>query len=250
MKILRIFSISFVLGIGCIINVFAQGVIFDSVAENSAVAYAKSVYYDEINVRKTVFSGPAYPVFLGYDKQHYPYFQVDSARRGSIVYDGLAVDGVRLLYDSQADQLVMQYPKSPLRFLLDTARITEFTLGGHVFHRFAADSTRPAGLSTGFYDMLLLTGPLQVVAKRQKQRQDQVKDRRKLPYYILKDEFYVIDNNKIKYIKQKKDFYRLRPDKKKELSSYFHKNKLFFRENKEAWILAGIKYLNTIYKLK
>ena len=36
----------------------------DSTAENPALAYAKSVYYDKINVRKTVFSGPEYPAFL------------------------------------------------------------------------------------------------------------------------------------------------------------------------------------------
>ncbi|QNE39760.1 hypothetical protein F1C16_09430 [Hymenobacter sp. NBH84] len=246
MNILRMLCIFFAIIGSCTVDLFAQKILVDSVVENSSITYAKTVYYDRINVRKTVFIGPEYSVFLGYDKQHYPYFQIDSAGQGSIVYDGLAVAGVRLLYDIQADQLVMQYPESPLRFLLDTARITDFTLGGHVFHRFAADSTRPAGLATGFYDILLPTGPLQVVAKRQKQRQDQVKDRRELPYYLLKDKFYVIEKNQAKPVKTKKDLFRLRPENRKVLVTYLREKKLIFREDKEAWILLGVKYLNTI----
>ena len=186
----------------------------DSAAENPALAYAKSVYYDKINVRRTAFSGPEYPKFPGFDKQQYPYFQADSAREGAIVYDGLAVAGVRLLYDIQADQVVMQYPRSPLRFALDTARITDFTLSGHHFHRFAADSARPAGLAAGFYDVLLPTGPLRLVAKRQKYRQEEVKDRKRLPYYLVRNKYYVIEKNKAVPVKTKKELYRLRPDKK------------------------------------
>ena len=200
---------------------YAQQPAPDSAAESPALAYAKSVYYDKINVRKTVFSGPEYPAFLAFDKQQYPYFQVDSARAGAIVYDGLAVADVRLLYDSQADQVVMQYPRSPLRFLLDTARITGFTLGGHHFHRFAADSTRPAGLAGGFYDVLLPAGPLRLVAKRQKERQLEVKDKRKLPYYLSRDKYYVIENNQAVPIRTKKELYRLRPDKKERGSRLF-----------------------------
>ena len=147
-----------------------------------------------------------------------PIFRLTPPREGTIVYDGLAVAGVRLLYDIQADQVVMQYPRSPLRFLLDTVRITDFTLGGHHFHRFAADSARPAGLAGGFYDVLLPAGPLRLVAKRQKQRQLEVKDRKKLPYYLSRDKYYVIENNKALPVRTKKELYRLRPDKKKENS--------------------------------
>ena len=216
----------------------------DSAAESPALAYAKSVYYDKINVRKTVFSGPEYPGFLGFDKQQYPYFQVDSAREGAIVYDGLAVAGVRLLYDSQADQVVMQYPRSPLRFLLDTARITDFTLAGHHFHRFAADSIRPAGLAGGFYDVLVPAGPLRLVAKRRKDRQEEVKERRKLPYYLLKDKYYVIENNKAVPVRTKKELYRLRPDKKKAVAAELRKSGLSPKKDREAYLLTGINYLN------
>ena len=218
---LRIFIIAFALSGGLITDLFAQQPAPDSAAKNSAVAYAKAVYYDKINVRQTAFSGPEYPSFLSVDKQQYPYFQTDSARQGTIVYDGFAVAGVRLRYDSQADQVVMQYPQSPLQFLLDTARITDFTLGGHVFHRFAADSARPAGLAAGFYDMLLPTGPLRLVAKRQKERQEEIKGKQRLSYYLPKDKFYVIENNRAVLIRTKKDLYKLRPRKKKRNSRLF-----------------------------
>jgi len=222
---------------------FAQQSVPDKLVESPAISYAKAVYYDKINVRKTVFSGPQY---LAFSKLDYPYFQTDSARSGTIVYDGLTVNGVRLLYDIEADRLVMQYPQSPLQFLLDTTRIADFTLGGHTFHRFAADSTRPAGLATGFYDMLLPAEPLQLVVRRQKQRQEETREKRRVTYYLLHDKYYVIEQMTAVPIRRKKELYRLRPEKKKELVAFLRKSGLSFKNNKEAYLLAGVKYLNTI----
>lgn len=238
-KILALFLVTVLCGLfpG---RLAAQTISTDTTSVTAAIASAKALYYQKIDARTTALSGPEYPIYK--DEVEHPFFKTLAVQTGTITYDGLQIDSVQMQYDVHNDQVVVKYPYSPLRFVVDNRRVSGFGFDGHTFRHFAAQE----GLNAGFYDVLLKGTPMQLLAKRKKNSGWKAVNSTAVETYEEKDSFFVLTENNVHLINNKKDILLLKPAEKRRLLSYMKSKKLKFRRDKEAYLLSAVQYLNSI----
>ncbi|HLA53670.1 MAG TPA: hypothetical protein VK618_10210, partial [Flavitalea sp.] len=110
-----------------------------------------------------LYNGPEYTGFAHGMKGH-PFFLVDSAMSGKLVYDGLFHRDVSLGYNLADQEIYIREPTAGYFVRLLNERIQYFSIGDHQFYRL----NRSPGLgSPGFYE-LLMDGQLDVFVFHQK----------------------------------------------------------------------------------
>lgn len=192
--------------------------------------------YDSATVgSQHLYNGKQYFVYDSREVEH-QFFLTDDWTVGSVFYDGQRFEQVPLLYDVFKDQLVVRYRRGFGNVTLQSPKVRSFTLAGHDFVRVEADTGRVEGLRTGFYDQLY-TGKTKVLARRRKDRLQQLSETKITILFPIKDQLFVYKNGEYQPVRSKSSVLALLPEYKRLLRKELRKQNLSFRDNREEAII-------------
>ncbi|WP_420148922.1 hypothetical protein [Spirosoma sp.] len=216
--------------------VFGQATGPDSSFVQTAKQRAIGYYEQTVRRQSHVYEGNQYIIHDPRIKVH-PYYVVDSLLVGTVAYNHVQYQDVKMQYDIVRDELVVQPPDGGYRLRLHTDKITAFSLGPHRFARFVGDSV--AGIRTGFYE-IIYDGNVKVLAKRQKTVQEDISGGTYKGEYLVKDRFVIQKEGAFHEVKSKGSVLDLFPDQAKELRKYMRKNRLKFNDAQREQTIARL----------
>jgi hypothetical protein len=170
-------------------------------------------------------------------------------RNGSVTYDGETYQNVPMLYDINADHLIVLLDNHSSPYRLVNNKIASFDLMARHFIRISGNS---GGLKAGFYEQLY-GGRSAVLNKWEKtintSRGGSGMERIFVPindnkeYYIKKgDKYYSVGDARLGAVL---DFFK---DRKKELKQYIRDNKIKFNSLHDLALVNLVTYYDQIAK--
>jgi hypothetical protein len=225
-------------------SIFAQGPIADSNTDQLAVKNAIDIYYNFIGENNHLNNGSEY-VTPFYRESMHPYYKTILFSPGSVVYDDISYSNIALMYDIINDQLITNRYKMNYRIVLVNDKIKSFSLLGHNFVRIVQDSNSKSGISTGYFDQLY-SGNLKVFVKRQKKREEILRDNELIARIVENDIVYIQKGEIYLPIKNKKTLFSVFRDQKNDLRKYLRRNNINFKENPENAIVKSAEYIDQL----
>jgi hypothetical protein len=223
-------------------SIFAQGQVADSNTEQPSVKHAIDLYYNFIGENNHLNNGSEY-VTPFYRESMHPYYKTLLFSPGNVVYDEISYTDIPMMYDIINDQLVINRYKMSYRIVLVNDKLKSFSLLGHNFVRIVQDSNSKSGISTGYFDQLY-NGTLKVFVKRQKKREEILRES-ELIARIVENDIVYIQKGKIYFaVKNKKSLFSVFRDHKTDLRRYLRKNNISFRENPENAIVKSAEFID------
>lgn len=175
-----------------------------------------------------------------------PFFGSTYFGDGSVVYDGIFYDHVQMFYDILHDDIVIRnYNDTPL--VLVKEKVSSFNYNGHHFINLGADSNLNNFKISGFYDVLY-DGNTKFLARRKKELVEKITTTFSESYFTEKTEYYILKNNELSSVSDKRSVLAVLKDHKNEMNKYMHQSKFKFRkdfENATSEVLAYYDRLNT-----
>ena len=224
----------------------AQSSLKESLASDSAYAFALRQYHSYVAPEVGLYRGIQY---IDYDytvQKGQPFFGPDSIRYGSVWYDGMGYDHVRMLYDLVKGQLVISDPNNIYKISLFMDLVDSFQLDGHLLLRIR-DSLAPSSLRSGFCEILYRGGVTLLKRERKSLHENLVisSDNIKLfidgtsSYYLRKGRSYEPVNNR-------KEVFDLMKDKRSEVRKLIRKSGLKWHTNKEEILLLVTRWYDGV----
>jgi len=200
------------------------------------VQQALALYNSTTIESQHLYNGKQYYMYDSREVEH-QFFLTEDWAVGSVFYDGQLFGQVPLLYDIVKDEVVVRYRAGFGNVTLQNPKLRSFTLAGHDFMRVEADTGRVEGLRTGFYDQLY-TGKTKVLARRRKDRLQQLSDTKITILFPIKDQLYLYKNDAYQPVRSKNSVLALLPEYRRLLRKQLRKQNLNFRENREEAIIT------------
>jgi hypothetical protein len=217
-----------------------------SVADSSA--YKLSVtnlinHFDQnIGEASVLYNGFKYTGYAAYIKGS-PYLGESSTwKNGSLTYDGSSFNNVPMLYDLNADQLIVLLGGNAAKaYRLVSDKVVSFTIQRQVFVRIIGNDN---GFRTGFYEQLY-GGKSQVVNKLAKTIKTTFSNGASESDFIaVKDlqDYYIKKGSTYYSINSLGDVLDIFKDKKKALQQYIRSNNLNYNAFKEISLIKIATY--------
>jgi hypothetical protein len=165
---------------------------------------------------------------------------------GMVLYDGQQFDSIPMLYDLFRDEVVIRHFNGD-HVLLQTVKVDSFIIDKHHFARLEAGKDINPQMRTGFYD-IVYSGKSRTLARRTKQRQEKIVDKRVIAYYPEKTFFYVFKEGSYHPVHSKKSALELFPERKRELRKVLRENKIKYRKNRELAITTMVATYDKLAK--
>ena len=215
---------------------FGQSAKVDSSFVYAARNQAVSFYDRTLRQQAHVYEGNEY---IAHDPRInvHPYYVADSLQTGTVTYNGVDYRNVKMLYDINRDELVVQPPDGGYRLRVRTDKVAAFSLGPHRFARIVGDSV--AGIRTGFYE-IIYNGKTKALAKRLKTVQEDISNGTYKAEYLQKDRFVIQKAGAFQEVKTKRSLLNLFPDQTKPLRKYIRANKLKFRDEQREQAITRV----------
>jgi len=207
-----------------------------SVEVSPGVQQALALYNSATIESQHLYNGKQYYMYDSREVEH-QFFLTEDWAVGSVFYDGQCFEQVPLLYDIVKDEVVVRYRAGFGNVTLQNPKVRSFTLAGHDFMRVEADTGRVEGLRTGFYDQLY-TGKTKVLARRRKDRLQQLSETKITILFPIKDQLYLFKNGAYQPVRSKNSVLALLPEYKRLLRKQLRKQNLNFRDNREEAIIT------------
>jgi hypothetical protein len=206
-----------------------------------------------------LFNGREY-IRNGIYAKGFPFFEWDSLRTGSLMYDGILYRDIAMEYNLVSDELIIHNFTGDALISLVPEKITSFSIGGYHFRYVAAAppavapapaTVPPAAAAanlpeTGFYEELYATPRLALLARRKKMllfpstQEEQ-------PKYVGIDRYFLLIGDNAYDIRNEDDLMAVLKDKKDPLKKFIRKNKLSFkRQHFENSLLQTTIYYQEI----
>ena len=224
----------------------ANSQVADTAAYAPGLAYALARYDSATTESQHLYNGPQYFIYDAQAPEH-PFYASREWTTGSVFYDGQLFSQVPIQYDIVKDQVVVRYVQSQGNVLLQNEKVRYFTLvlNGTLHYFVRMDASAGPGLRAGFYE-LLYEGKSSVLARRVKERLEQVGLNSVLVGFPRKDLYYLYHNGTYRPVHSRKSVLALMEDQKKPMKKYLRENTLSFRDNREAAITALATYYDQL----
>jgi hypothetical protein len=212
----------------------AQSSLKDSPVSDSAYAAALRQYHAYVGPEVGLYRGMQYVDYEYTVQKGQPFYGPDSVRSGSVWYNGVGYDNVRMQYDLVKDQLVIFDPFNIYKISLYMDMVDSFALDGRLLIRIR-DSLAPSFIRFGYCERIYQGRTVLLKRERKFIHENLVvsSDNVRLyidgtiSYYLKKDGGYQSVNTKRELFDQLKD--RRRSDIKR----FIRKSKLNWHTDKE-----------------
>lgn len=217
--------------------------LFVQIARNQAVASYNQAVYKQARV----YDGHEYITHDHRIKIH-PYYRVDSLQTGTVLYNGIRYEKIRMLYDIVRDELAIQQPDGAYRIRLRNEKITQFSIGAYQFNRIISPSQGgdATGVRTGFYEVLH-NGTVKALAHRVKVVHEDITQGSYQADYQQRDRFFIVKDGVYHDVKSKGSLLKLFPDQTGALRKFMRANNLKFNNlQREEAITKLTRYYNEV----
>ena len=188
-----------------------------------------------------LYNGARYHIYDSRSKDH-QFYQLEDWSPGSVFYDGQLFESVPMMYDIVKDKVVIKYQSRSGLIQLQSERVARFSYNNHRFIRIERNEEAGINIPTGFYE-LLYDGKLQVLARRVKQRQEQIENNKVNVYFLPKNFYYIKKDGVYHSIPSKKAALDLLGDQKKALKKHLRDQRIKYRKAREnAIVQMATKY--------
>ncbi len=196
------------------------------------------LHADATYLSQYLFNGPRYHIYDRNAKTHQFYLTRDLLT-GTLRYDGQDYGPFQMHYDATLGMLVIKQPLHGYLVRLDSAKVEHFTLNNSYFELV---SNHPQ-LKKGIYQTLY-EGDIKLICLRKKIRLEKYEDLKVIPIYVDVSPYFFYTGGEYRRIRYKKDIYRLFPEHRKKIRSYFRYAPSSFRGDIEQHLLEIAKIIN------
>ncbi len=232
---LKLFKISSLLFLNLPLN--AQSSIPDSVIFHKAERSTLQVYHDYLADQAGLYNGPLYTDYRYTISNGIPFLDTSHATPGSVVYNDVQYENVRLLLDVLKQKLLVTTPGSSLLQELTGERVSRFALLNHRF----INLQRPQKahmMPNGFYE-ILFEGKKSTLYKRYtKQLLDDLSTQRVIRNVVDKNYYYIQRDNTVYQLTTKKTLLTAYKNHRREVNNYLRKAKMNIRKAEDAELSA------------
>lgn len=211
----------------------------DAAVSDRSIALLRQYTHAELGPDSRLFNGYEY-IRNGTPAKGTPFFDADDLQKAELSYDGILYRDIPLEYDLVLDKVVIRDYSGKTLISLISEKISHFSIDSHHFQYISGTNAANAP-SAGFYEVLLPSGRVTLLARRQKRlifpsnREDQPRyDQLNFYYLRLDDRFYAVDG--------KDALLDALKDKKEALKKYIRENKIRFKHHLETALTATTAY--------
>jgi hypothetical protein len=200
----------------------AQQTSRDTAFVEASVAFARTAHEEKTKKQSRLYNGSQYGDYNSQNEEH-PYYLSSDWMKGTVTYADELFNAY-LLYDIHHDKLIAEHFAGAFVELIK-AKVSAFTIEGHVFRQFTdADDARHS-IQEGFYEVLH-DGKTKILARYSKTFMELVKPGEITRLFDEKTRYFVVKNNTFYAISSKAGLLRILSDKKKELKRMSRENKV------------------------
>lgn len=194
-----------------------------------------ALYQSATRYSPHLYNGPRYHIYDSRSKEH-QFFESEDWQTGSVFYDGQLYRNISLLYDIFKGYVVVRHPERSGLVQLQSERVREFSLADTRFVRIEKNEEMGIDIPTGFYQ-LLYDGKTQVLARRVKERQEQIESNKITVYFPPKNFFYIKKDGVYHIIRSKKAALALFSDQKSALRRSLRENRINYRKSRDLALI-------------
>jgi hypothetical protein len=215
----------------------------DSALLKQAIQNTIQFYHEGIGDQAAKFNGTQYQGYTVSFSDGQPYFKANVLSNGSIIYDGVLFENVKLLYDEVADCVVLQ--DSIHRIQLVNERLSAFRVQESNFERLVKKENSPLH-STGFYEVLT-KGKTTLYKKETKKMIDKFSNANELAVlFEIHHYYYIQKGDQLFEIKKKKDLFKILSDQENAITKFITEERLNYRKAKDLMLTKVIEYYNNL----
>lgn len=198
--------------------------------------------YKSIATSQSDLYNGAEHVFYNYKMIGTAYFITDDWQMGMVTYHGVLYKNVPMKYDLVRDKLVILHHNEFNKIELVSERVDSFFIGGHSFIRLNSYRIKEKH-QIGFFDVLV-NGSLIVFAKREKTIHEFIEGMEVMRRIKEDTKFHVVIGESLHSISNRSDLLQIMGKHRKAVQQYLRGQNIKFRKNKEAAIVAAIRFYN------
>ncbi|MGC4235003.1 MAG: hypothetical protein QM594_18670 [Niabella sp.] len=201
-----------------------------------SISYLPQVFYKTFDRDLPIYNGR---LFSGYPSsiKGTAFFNDIQKEIGTAVYDGVAYKNLPLMYDVNADELIVRSDDN-LPYILSSDRVSAFTFRDLTFMRIDNNI-----IPKGFYQVLE-QGTLTLLCKRRKIIKESIVGMSLERDFLVTDKFYILKDNRFYPATSRKTFYKTIKEKKQLVAKALRSQNMRFKNDPEAFITTGIHIYN------
>lgn len=211
----------------------------DTAFVNASINFAADAHAEKTKKQSPLYNGSQYAVYNPVEEEH-PYFLKDDWMDGTIIYSGEQFDNISLMYDISLDKVIAEHFAGAAVELI-TAKVTTFTLDGHVFRMYKKSDDVRESINEGFYEVLY-DGKIKILKRHVKIYSQMLRGSELFTEYDEKRHYYVVKNNAFYSIGSRGGLTKILSDKKRELRRYSRENHLTFAKDENIFIRLAAYY--------
>lgn len=217
----------------------AQNTPRDTAFVEQSIAFASEAHALKTKKQSPLYNGSQYTVYDS-EKEEHPYFLKDDWIEGTIIYSGERFDNISLMYDISLDKVIAEHFAGAAVELI-TAKVTTFTLDGHIFRMFNKSDDTRRSINEGFYEVLY-DGKIKILKRHVKIYSQLLRGMELITEYDEKRHYYVVKNNAFYPIGSRASLTKILGDKKRELRRFSRENRLTFAKDEKIFIKLAAYY--------
>ncbi|MCF0057483.1 hypothetical protein [Dyadobacter sp. CY356] len=243
---MRIFTICFFLIYLIAGNTYGQIAVLQPSVPDNVPAYPLSLYRSATKDAQNLYNGRVYYIYDSREDEH-QFFNDRKYENGAVFYDGQRYDSIPMMYDIVKDELVIKHINGFEPIVLQSPKVSFFTIYDHSYINLKSGKDITPDMQTGFYDVVY-NGKTKTLARRIKQRQEKIVERKVIAMFPQKNFFYIYSNGKFNSVHTRKSVTKLFPGQKAELRKALREQNIKFRKDRERAIVTMVARYDELTK--
>ncbi len=214
--------------------------------EETALKYAREIYYKSLSQQAGIYSGPDYIGYPYPNKDGHQFFFSTEPSKGDVYYDGMQYKNIPMWYDIARNEVIAQHFDDYSRISLHYEKIRDFSIFNHHFVKIDAKTSAESGLAEGFYDQLY-KGKSEVLVKRSKYfvvRPDL--EGMSVSFSSEKSNIFLRTGTQYFAVSSQKSVLKILGKYQKEIQSHLKQTKIKFRKEREKAIIIMVAHYDEL----
>lgn len=194
-----------------------------------------------------IYDGTEHKVAYVTLKGNHQFYFTSDYLVGNVIYDDQPYYDIQMKYDIFNDELIVKLPNG-LAFIviqLIKEKVNSFSLNNTQFNRITViNKENLVEENFGFYELLYQSDHLSLYKKHKKLRTYHLDKEFAYNKFNYKSEYLIYYNDKYHDIKSKRTFIQLFPKSRKQINSFFNKNKILMKSDYELFLTYLMKLLS------
>jgi hypothetical protein len=216
----------------------------DSIIYQNAYSHTLAVYYNRLGDQSPLYNGSLYRGIDYTFQKGSPYFLLEKAGYGSVVYDNINYPNLNIIYEDYRQNLVVIDQAFQLQLV--TEKVRSFVINNHHFEYVLLDSLNRGLPASGFYEVIY-SGKSKVLKYTTKKIREILSVPEGLHRFMDEsNDYYIQSRNSYTLVNTKHEFLKFVNKHKKEVQSFIRKNELNYKSDKDNTLTKAAAYYDQI----